>query len=97
MICFFCGHNACAKIGEAQGNIWKALFGRRSWLKDEKYVCRECYELIKNKVNIEMKDSESEIEIATLKEIDLIRAYQESMNRSIDRFINHLQTIIDKL
>lgn len=44
MECFYCGREACAKIGESKGNILAALLGRRCWNKKEIYVCRKCYE-----------------------------------------------------
>lgn len=44
MKCFWCRRQACAKVGEAKGNIWQALIGGKSWSKREKYVCRKHYE-----------------------------------------------------
>ena len=46
MHCYYCGKDACSKVGGAKGNIWKALLGRKVWDKSEKYVCRECYDTI---------------------------------------------------
>jgi len=43
MKCFYCGREASAKIGKANGNIWRALFGGCAWKKTEKYVCRACF------------------------------------------------------
>lgn len=44
MKCFYCPAEACAKVGAAKGNIWKALLGMTAWDKAEKYVCRNCFE-----------------------------------------------------
>jgi len=47
MKCFECGKEASSKVGESQGSIWRALIGRRCWLKKEIYLCRNCYEKAK--------------------------------------------------
>ena len=49
MKCFYCEREASAKIGEAKGNIWKALLGMKSWSKNEMYVCRKHYLLLNPK------------------------------------------------
>ena len=41
--CFYCNRDACAKLGGAKGNIIKALFGMKAWVKSEQYVCRKHY------------------------------------------------------
>jgi len=48
--CHYCDREASAKIGEAKGNILKALFATgNAWDKSEKYVCRKHYLLLKPK------------------------------------------------
>lgn len=54
MICYYCGHKACAKIGGAKGNILKAMLGLGCWEKTEKYVCKKCYEQIEGKSQDEL-------------------------------------------
>jgi hypothetical protein len=44
MKCFFCGKEACAKVGGSKGNIFLALLGKKCWDKKEIYVCREHFE-----------------------------------------------------
>lgn len=42
--CFFCKKEACAKIGQTQGNIFSAFFGKKCMEKREVYVCKIHYE-----------------------------------------------------
>ena len=49
MKCFKCGKEASSKVGESAGSIWKAILGKRCWLKKEIYLCRECYEQYEEK------------------------------------------------
>jgi len=44
MKCYFCNITASAKVGEAKGNIWKGLIGKRVWDKREIYVCKIHYQ-----------------------------------------------------
>lgn len=41
MKCFYCEKEACAKIASAKADIIGSLFGKKAWVKDEKYVCRK--------------------------------------------------------
>lgn len=48
--CFYCEKEAQAKIGESKGNILNALLGKKCWSKIERYVCKNHYILLTNKV-----------------------------------------------
>jgi len=62
MICYYCGHKACAKIGGAKGNILKAMLGLGCWEKTEKYVCKECYKhRVKQSLDEKSKDIMTEM------------------------------------
>lgn len=55
MKCYECSKRACTKIGSAEGSMLAAFLPKflsknlrlKTWVKKEKYLCRDCYERFK--------------------------------------------------
>ena len=51
MKCFYCPNESSAKVGIGKINLIRLLRGR-AWQKAEIYVCRKCYETVRDNPNL---------------------------------------------
>jgi len=73
--CFYCGKEACAKVGTSEGSIFSALLGKKCLSKKEIYVCKKHFDNIEK---LELKDKarkEAVYSSAFDKEYKVIRGF----------------------